>query len=267
MKINLINEIKKTILNTNKLKDRYTKIYPNTKYLLDEIIKELVYVLKSGISWNLLRSKINLKTLYWHYTEFIKYSVFDRTLNKMKNMYIKDIVGINNKIDVLIDATTIENKYGINKIGRNKFYRNKKITKVSLMTDSNGFPLSILFMKGNKHDNNTFNNHIEDALIILKNKKIRVIADKGYSSNKNYKLLDKNNMDHIIPPRKNMKQYKLYNYSKKDYVRRIKIENVFGIIKNYKRISIRYDKLLRNFKGFIIIGLLIFAKNVLNKDI
>ena len=59
-----------------------------------------------------------------------------------------------------IDSTIIYNKYGINKIGRNKFYKNKNTTKISLMTDINGFPLSIFFMKGNYHDNSVFNKHI-----------------------------------------------------------------------------------------------------------
>lgn len=53
MKINFINEIKKTVFSTSKLKNRYTKIYPNTKYSLSEIIEELIYVLKSGVSWRL----------------------------------------------------------------------------------------------------------------------------------------------------------------------------------------------------------------------
>lgn len=242
MNINLINEIKNTIYNTNCLKNRYTKTYPNTKYLLDKIIEELLYVLKSGVSWNLLRSTINPKTLYWHYTEFIKYKIFDRTLTKIRNRYIKNNMEKNGRIDVLIDVTIIENKYGTNKIARNKFYKNKKVTKMSLMTDSNGFPLSILFIKGNKHDISTFNNHVKDMLVIFKNTKTRVIADRGYSSKKNYKLLEDNGMEHIIPPRKNMKMYGSYSYQKKEYAKRIKIENIFGILKNYKRTKIRYDK-------------------------
>lgn len=214
-----------------------------------------------------MRSKINVKTLYWHFTNLVRYDVFNRTLKRLKTIYAKNIIKKYKRIDILIDASVINNKYGVNKIGRNKFHKNKKVTKLSLMTDSYGYPLSILFMKGNRHDNIKFNDHIRDIPRILKKRKIRILADKGYSSSDNYKLLEKNNMEHIIPPRKNMKIYKSYIYLKSDYIKRIKIENIFGILKNYKRISIRYDKLLRNFRGFISLGLLIVVERIMNKNL
>ena len=135
---------------------------------------------------------------------------------------------------------------------------------MSLMADENGFPLSILFMKGNKHDNDGFNNHLRDILI-LKIKNVKVLADKAYSSKNNYELLEKYGMGHIIPPRKNMKIYKSYKYCKKIYAKRIKIENIFGILKNYKRLRIRYDKLLRNYRGFLFLGILCLSVNLFNK--
>ena len=108
----------------------------------------------------------------------------------------------------MVDSTIIYNKNGNNKIGRNKFYKNKKVTKISLMTDINGFPLSIFFMKGNYHDNSVFTKHIKDACILLPKKNKKIMADKAYSSNKNYELLNDKNIKHIIPPRKNMKMSK-----------------------------------------------------------
>ena len=60
-------ELKKIILNSSKLKDSFIKIYPNSKYSLDLIIDELLYFLKSGVSWRMLRSTINYKTLFWYF--------------------------------------------------------------------------------------------------------------------------------------------------------------------------------------------------------
>ena len=133
------------------------------------------------------------------------------------------------------------------------------------MTDINGFPLSVLFMKGNYHDITVFNKHIRDALIIIPNKKIKVIADKAYSSKNNYSLLESKNIEHIIPPRKNMKLAKTYKYDKNEYSKRIKIEQIFARLKLYKRINTRYDKTLRNFSGFIYIALSFIAINILKK--
>ena len=148
-------------------------------------------------------------------------------------------------------------------MGRNKFYKSKKITKISLLTDINGFPLSIFFMKGNYHDTTTFEKHIKDSLVMFPKKTLRILADKGYSSYKNYELLKKNNINHIIPPTKNMKMYKSYTYNKQEYKKRITIEHIFGRIKNYKRISIRYDKYIRSYAQFVYLALSIISINIL----
>ena len=254
-------EIKNIILNCNKLKYSYTKQHCNSKYSLDTIIDELFYFLKSGISWRLLRSTINYKTLFWHFSRFVKNNIFLKLFKKIRNIYLNKY--IDNSCTLLIDSTIIYNKYGINKIGRNKFYKNKKTTKISQMTDINGFPLSILFMKGNYHDNSVFNKHIKDALLLVPNKNITVMADKAYSSKNNYLLLESNNIKHIIPPRKNMKIVKTYKYNKNEYIKRIKVEHIFGRLKMYKRVIFRYDKYLRNFSGFVLLAYSLIAINII----
>jgi transposase len=164
-----------------------------------------------------------------------------------------------------MDSTTIYNKNGINKVARNKFFKNKKSTKVSLLTDSNGFPLSIFFMKGNYHDNCMFKKHIKDAHVLLPNRNLKVLADKAYSSSENYNFLDSNNIKHIIPPRKNMKINKTYQYDKKEYTKRIKIEHIFSRFKMIRRVNERQDKLLRNYKGFSLLAFSIIGINIINK--
>lgn len=245
-------ELKKIIMASKNISETYSKKYCNSKYSLDLIINELLYFLKSGVSWRMLRSPINSKTLYWHFSRFVENNVFLRLFNKIKNYYLKKY--IDNNCSLFIDSTIVYNKYGINKVGRNKFYKNKKATKISLMTDKNGFPFSILFMKGNYHDNHVFEKHIKDALIMMPNKKLKVIADKAYSSKKNYELLEKEHIDHIIPPRKNMKIAANYKYDKNEYIQRIKIEHIFGRLKIFRRINQRYEKYLRNFSNFVYFG-------------
>ena len=88
MDIDIIREIKK-IIYKSKLKNTYYHKHPNTKYRIELIIKELIYVLKTGISWNNLRSPINSKTLYWHFKNFIKYHIFNRLFDTSKNKFFK----------------------------------------------------------------------------------------------------------------------------------------------------------------------------------
>src|SRR3970040_1474459 len=136
MNFDIKTELKKIILNTAVLKDTYLIAHTNSKYSIDLIIHELLYFLQSGVSWRMLRSPINAKTLFWHFSKFVKYNIFLKLFNKIKNLYLNKY--IKSDVSLFIDSTIIYNKNGINKIGRNKFYKNKKVTKISLMTDSNG---------------------------------------------------------------------------------------------------------------------------------
>ena len=263
MNFNIQNELKKIILATNKLRDTYNKKHTNSKYTIDLIISEILFFLKSGNSWKTFRSPINYKTLFWHFNKFVQNNVFKRLYTKIKNNYLKKY--IRDDVTLLIDSTTIFNKGGVNKVGRNKFYKNKKCTKISLMTDVNGFPLSVLFMKGNYHDIRTFDTHIKDAIVIMLKNKITVFADKAYSSDANYKLLADKGMKHIIPPRKNMKMYATYKYDHKEYIKRIKIEHIFGRLKMTKRIANRYDKKLSSFSAFVYLAFTIISNNIIIK--
>jgi len=263
MNFNIQNELKNIILNTKSLKNTYNRTHTNSKYTIELLIDEILYFLKSGVSWRMLRSTINYKTLFWHYSNWVKNNVFYKLFSKIRNVYIKKYIV--DDCTLLIDSTIVYNKCGINKIGRNKFYKNKKTTKISLMSDINGFPLSVLFLKGNYHDNSVFDKHIRDAcMLIPKNNKI-VMADKAYSSKKNYSLLDSINIKHIIPPRKNMKLYATYNYNTNEYKKRIKIEHIFGRLKTYKRINLRYDKNLRNFSGFVLLAFSLIGLSIINQ--
>jgi len=91
------------------------------------------------------------------------------------------------------------------------------------------------------------------------------MADKAYSSNKNYLLLESKGIDHLIPPRKNMQLYQNYKYDKNEYGKRIRIEHIFSRLKIYKRINMRYDKLVRQFSGFVLLTLSIIGVNIINK--
>lgn len=101
------------------------------------------------------------------------------------------------------------------------------------MTDTNGFPLSVFFMKGNYHDTSVFDKYIKDVALIVPNRNVKMIANKAYSSTKNYELLDVHNIKHIIPRRKNMKIASTYRYYRNEYSNRIKIEHIFSRLKTY----------------------------------
>lgn len=63
MNFDIKREFEEIVLNTKSLKNSFTNKYTNSKYTLQMIIDEILYFLKSGVSWRMLRPAINYKTL------------------------------------------------------------------------------------------------------------------------------------------------------------------------------------------------------------
>jgi hypothetical protein len=74
--VSFIKSIKHIILSNKNIKHFYTKLYPNTKYSLDDILNDIFYVLKTGISWRELRSSVNWQSVYFHFQRFVEFNIF-----------------------------------------------------------------------------------------------------------------------------------------------------------------------------------------------
>jgi len=104
-------------------------------YQLSDYLSEILYVLKTGISWRDDRSHIHWNSIYKVYIKLSIYNIFSITFVSLFNKYIKK--SPNKKLNfILTDTSFIPNKNGKNVIGYNKFYNRKKGTKISLITDS-----------------------------------------------------------------------------------------------------------------------------------
>lgn len=84
-----------------------------------------------------------------------------------------------------MDSLFIQNKHGTEKIGRNKFYKNKKDIKLTTIVDAKEVPINIKLSKDNKHDvqialkilnmiennsnNINTNTNIDNSFLIIKN--------------------------------------------------------------------------------------------------
>lgn len=250
--ISFTDIIKHIILNDKLTKTYYCKMYSNTKYKLDDILNEIIYVLKTGLSWRNTRSNIKWESLYWHFIRLTKANIFKKLFLLLRNKYFK-MHNINIQI---IDSTFIMNKFGKNKIARNKFFKSKNCNKISMITDVNGIPLSVLINNGNVHDLSFINAHVKDLLILNRKyvpTKIHLLADKGYTSKLIRESLKQFNYDIIIPPKKNMKHS--HQFKKKLYKNRINIEHSFQKLKLFRRIMNRYDSYITSFKSFLFLAI------------
>jgi len=257
LKYSFKETIKNSILNHKILKKYYINTFPNSKYSLDLIIEDILFVLKSGVSWRDSRSAVNWQSLFWHFQRFVKFNIFKSIFHQLRNLYSK-----RNSIELqIIDSTFVMNKFGKNKIARNKFFKNKNCNKVSIISDSSGIPLSVLINTGNVHDLSFVEKHVSDLFVLTKKiKSITLLADKGYVSNKVKNSIKLRKYILMYPNKVNMIEQN--NIDSKLYKKRINVEHTFQKLKLFKRIQLRYDSNVSSYFSFIFMAcsFLIFRK-------
>jgi len=76
-----------------------------------------------------------------------------------------------------------------------------------------------------------------------------VLADKAYDADSLIKLIRRAGAEVCIPPKSNRLSPQTYNQAL--YKERNQVERMFGKLKEFRRVATRYDKLVRNFMGFV----------------
>jgi transposase len=94
-----------------------------------------------------------------------------------------------------------------------------------------------------------------------------VVADRGYDSDPLRERLKQRGTDLIVPYRNNNKQRRYEDGRKlRRYKRRWKIERTNAWLQNFRRIQIRYDRILAVFQGFFhFTCLLIILRHLCNQ--
>ena len=243
----LINIICKNILNSP-LKNKYNKKTKNRKYTLKEIITKIMYVLEKGHVWRSLDSCYN--NVYKNFIFLTKNNVFTYTYKELLNKYLKKHKMLRKIISV--DTSFILNKYGIDKIKRNKYVKNKNCNKIFVAIDKNNEPIFFDYCEGN----------INDCKILFKNinnipfsniKNTFLLGDKGFCSNIIRETLKNMNVVPIIPTNKRNSKTEiniLTDKQKQIYKKRIKIEHLFSLLKKNIRFNLRYEKYILNLYSF-----------------
>ena len=81
-----------------------------------------------------------------------------------------------------------------------------------------------------------------------------IIEDKGYDSNKHRVYLTSNNNIPVIPGRRN--RTAPIEYDKDKFKLRSKIENLFALLKENRRLALRFEKSDLAFLGFIALAVI-----------
>ena len=256
MNKNIISDIKfNTIL---KYADLLCPNEYNSKYTNEYYLKNILYVLNNFISWKSLQySKLIESDKEYHYKTIHKKHILWSNANVYYYAY-NDMLNnntINNITEnIIIDNTLIINKYGSQEIGYgNGETRKKKYISLTAVINENNKPVLIFNNNTIKKENINTLPHDTKSLInsidLLKNKiknNTCIIGDKGY-------IIDKNKINNkyikiVTPKRKNQKE-KNTEEEKQKLKTRYKIENWFSKLKNFNRILVRRDKLIKTYMG------------------
>ena len=140
-----------------------------------------------------------------------------------------------------VDTSFIKNVFGRDLLGRNPTDRGRKATKISLLVDSKGTPLCAIFHQGNKSDVQSLGHLLHEANRrgIPLQRYARLLADKGYDSDCCRSQCRQFGLEPLIPHRR----------TTETFPGRYVIEQTFGLLDHFRRIRVRYEALIRNYKS------------------
>ena len=190
---------------------------------------------------------------------------------------------VDHKTDLFIDATYIFNKNGSEDVIVNPELTKKNATKLSTLSDVDGFIMSVSLSKANTKEIKygkkikkikTASNDTElvQDLLNASNPNIEihdncnysVIGDKGYKTKKNF-MIHKEKITIITPNKKNQKNNLINRHQKNKLKYRFIIENSINGFKHNSRISIRKDRKSLTFMGWVYISCLSYNIKVNTK--
>ena len=116
-------------------------------------------------------------------------------------------------------------------------------TKVHIAVDALGNPLRFILTAGQSHDS-------PQAEALIEGYSTRaLIADKGYDSSDLIEAVKALGIQAVIPPRSNRIEQR--EYDKHLYKERHLVECFINKIKHYRRVFSRFEKLSKNYLGFL----------------
>jgi transposase len=133
-----------------------------------------------------------------------------------------------------------EDRFEAHALGRSK---GGLSTKIHTATDALGNPMRFMLTGGQRNDIT----QIEPLLAGLKAN--HVLADKGYDGQRAMKAIAATGAKPVVPRRMTTATWRLFDPI--IYKDRNLIERFFNKIKHFRRIATRYDKLARNYAGFL----------------
>ena len=137
--------------------------------------------------------------------------------------------------------------------------RGGKNTKIHALVNREGIPVCLSLSAGNRSD-------CDEAIPLLqqfgKIKGSNILGDRAYGAKKIRLYLTERGARYTIPPTKNLLHP--WKYDRQTYKRRNVIERCFCRLKDFRRISTRYDKRADSFKAFLFLAASVVIFSILH---
>jgi transposase len=213
-----------------------------------------------------IKTDNHFKTIHSKHIEWSKKGVYEKAFKVISGKNITNAKG--NTLNLIIDATNIINKGGVDCIGYGSETRKKKFTKLTVVSNNTKIIAvhyhdvndKVIGHRGKEETINTLEHDVKGIIPVVEkiqtNKKIILAGDKGYIVNDVTKkhLMDSKKVKLITPYRKNQKKT---NTSKEKKILKTRnyVEIAINKIKAYSRIHVRRDKNIVNYMGFVYLAL------------
>ena len=131
-------------------------------------------------------------------------------------------------------------------------------TKLHLRAERGGKPLALLLTAGERHEQSMFEPLMEGGTVKrwgrgrAKQRPTCVVGDKGYSSRKVRSYLRRRGVRAVIPRKRNEQPQRQFDRAL--YRERNRVERLINLLKQFRRVATRYEKLAANYLAFVTLA-------------
>ena len=212
------------------------------------VLSGIINVIKHVIPWRHLPEIYgNWKIVYATFRRWSQMGIFDAIFEKLKSKHDKKNIAM---LDSTVTkahrtAASLKADKKPRKIGRS---RGGLTTKIHLLCTADRRPVDFALSEGQAGDA-----IFAMELIANHSKQMKhFLADKAYDSDKIRDLLSNVGVNACIPPRANRKED--ISYDKELYTKRHVIENMFGRLKDWRGVAMRYCRCAYTYRSFVCIA-------------